>query len=114
MNIPDDLGMGEMGMDGKGLKKGITCKLHNDTDPRYPQECVGDCGKTERENGAMECSNIGVRKGTYDAVKLEKGEKSRAFRSYVDVTREDVQTPLGKNIFIITSFIYFIKVYLHW
>ena len=45
----------------------------------------------------MECSNIGVRKGTYDTVKLEKGEKSRAFRSYADVTRENVQTPIGEN-----------------
>ena len=38
MNIPDDLDIGEMGMDGKGLKKGITCKLHNETDTRCPQE----------------------------------------------------------------------------
>ena len=45
MNIPDDLDMGEMGMDGKGLKKGITCKLHNYTDPICPQECVGDCAR---------------------------------------------------------------------
>ena len=85
MNIPDDLDM-----DGKGLKRGITCKLHNETDPRCPQECVGDCGKTGWENGAMECSNIGVRKGTYDAVKLEKGEKPGAFRSYSEVTSEDI------------------------
>ena len=28
MNIRDDLYMGEMGMDSKGLRKGITCKLH--------------------------------------------------------------------------------------
>ena len=68
MNIPDDLDMGEMGMDRKGLNKGITCKLHNETDPRFPQECVGDCGKTGRENGAMECPNIRVRRGTYDTV----------------------------------------------
>ena len=73
INIPDDLDMGEMGMDRKGLKRGITCKLHNETDPRYPQECFGDCGKTGRGNCAMECSNIGAHKGTYDAVKLEKG-----------------------------------------
>ena len=62
---------------------------------------IGDCGKTGRKNGAMECSNIGVRRGTYDDVKLEKGEKSRAVRSYYDVTKEDVQTPLGQNILII-------------
>ena len=45
----------------------------------------------------MDRSNIGVRRGTYDAVKLEKGEKSQAVRRYADVTREDVQTPLGQN-----------------
>ena len=69
MNVPDDLYMGAMGMNRKGLKKGITCKLHNETYPRFPQECVGGCGKTRRKNGAMECSNIGARKGTYDAIK---------------------------------------------
>ena len=49
----------------------------------------------------MECSNIRARKVTYDAVKLEKGYKSRAVRSYTDVTREEVQTPLGQNRLII-------------
>ena len=101
INIPDDLDMGEMGMDVKLPKKGITCKLHNKTEPRCPQECVGGCGKTVRKNGSMECSNIGVRRGTYDAVKLDKGETSRAVRSYADVTREDVQTSLGQNRLII-------------
>ena len=72
MNIPDDLEMGEMGMYGKGLKKGITCKLNNVTYHRFPQECVGSCGYTGRENGAIECPNIGLRGGTYDTVKLEK------------------------------------------
>ena len=57
--------------------------------------------KNGRENGAKECSNIGVRGGTYDAVKLEKGEKLWAVRSYADVTREDVKTPLGQNRLII-------------
>ena len=36
MNIPDDLDMGENGMDGKGLNNGIKCKLHIETDPRCP------------------------------------------------------------------------------
>ena len=93
---------------------GIKCKLHNDTDPRFPQECVEICGKTIRKNGAIECSNIGVCKGTYDTVTLEKGEKSQAVRSYADVAREDVQTPLRQNRLIIPEFIYFIKIYLHW
>ena len=74
MNIPDDVDMAEMGMDGKVLKKGITCKLHNEIDPRFPQECVGDCGNAGRKNGAIECPNIGVRGGTHNTVKLEKGE----------------------------------------
>ena len=101
MNIPDDLDMGDMGMDGKGLKRGIMCKLHNETEPKCSQECVGGCGKYGRENGAMECSNIEVRRGMYDAVKLDKEEKSWAVRRYADVTIEDVQTPLGKNRLII-------------
>ena len=37
MNIPDELDMGKLGIDRKFLKKGITCKLHNKTDPRCPQ-----------------------------------------------------------------------------
>ena len=49
----------------------------------------------------MECPNIGVHRCTYDTVKLEKVEMSRAVRSYSDVTREYVQTPLGKNRLII-------------
>ena len=56
---------------------------------------VGDCGKTGKENGDMECSNIGVRKGTYDAVKLEKGEKSQVVRSYNDVTMASI--PIQNN-----------------
>ena len=36
---------------------------------------VGDCGKAGRKNGAMECSNIRVRRCTYNAVKLEKVQK---------------------------------------
>ena len=40
---------------------------------------VGDCGKTGRENGAMEFPNIGVHGGTYDAVKLEREEKSHGW-----------------------------------
>ena len=112
MNIPDELNMGEMGMDGTGFKKGITCKLNNETDPGFPQECVGDCGLVGRENGDMECPNGGTYHSTYDAVILDKGKRSQAVRSYADVTREDVKTPLGQNRLIISYIIYFIKVYL--
>ena len=33
MNIPDNMDMGKMGMDGAGLKSGVMWKLHNKTDP---------------------------------------------------------------------------------
>ena len=49
----------------------------------------------------MECPNGRTHNGTYDAIILEKVERSRAVRSYDDVTREDVKTPLGKNRLII-------------
>ena len=54
MNIPDDLYMGKMGMDRTGLKRGSTWKLHNKTDPGFPQECVEDCDKARKKNGAKE------------------------------------------------------------
>ena len=62
---------------------------------------LGVCGKAGSKNGAMGCSNIKARKGTYNAVKLDHGERSRAVMSYTDVTTEDVQTPLGENRLII-------------
>ena len=73
---------------------------------------VGDCSKVGRKNGAMECTDGGTHNGTYDAVILEKGERSQAVSSYSDVTREDVKTPLGQNRLIISYMIYSIKVYL--
>ena len=102
INIADELDMGEICIDVRGLKKGITCKLHNETDPGCPQECVGDCGKIGRENGAMECPDGGTHNGKYDTIILEKEDRSRAVISYTDVTREDVNTPLGKNRLIIS------------
>ena len=65
MNIPDDLDMGEMGMDGAGKKKGGKCK---ETDSGCPQECVGDCDKVGRIYGSKECPNVETHKGMYDAV----------------------------------------------
>ena len=51
---------------------------------------VGDCDKVGRGNGAKECPDGGTHNGMYDAIILEKGEKSRAVRSYADVTRGNV------------------------
>ena len=92
---------GDMVMDRKGLRKVITCKLHNEPDPGCPQECIGGCEKSGKINGAMESPDIVTPNSMYNAVIFEKGERSRAVRSYSDVTREDVKTPLGKNRFII-------------
>ena len=50
----------------------------------------------------MECPDGRTHNGTYDAVILEKGERPRAVRSYTDVTRGDVKTPLGTNRLIIS------------
>ena len=66
-----------------------------------------------RENGAMDCSDGETCNGTYNAVVLDKGERSQSVRSYANVTRVDVNTPLGQNRLIISYIIYFIKVYLH-
>ena len=81
MNIPDDLDMGEMVMNGTGFKKGVMCKLHNETHPGCLQECAGDCDKAGRNNGSKEFPDGGTNNGTYNAVILEKGERSRAVRS---------------------------------
>ena len=50
-----------------------------------------------RKNGDKECPDGGIHNVTYDAIILEKGERSWAVMSYADVTRGDVETPLGKN-----------------
>ena len=55
-----------------------------------------------RRNGAKECPNGGTHNGTYEAVILEKGERSRAVRIYADVNRGDVETPSEKNRLIIS------------
>ena len=57
MNIPDDMDMGDTGMDGSGIKKGVMWKLHNKTDPGCPQECVGDDENVGGRNGADYGSN---------------------------------------------------------
>ena len=43
-----------------------------------------------RKNGAKECPDGATHNGTYDAVILEKGERSRAVKSYADTTRGNV------------------------
>ena len=109
-NIPDELDMGMMGMDRTSLKNEITWKLHNETDHGCLQECVGDCDKVGTENVPKECPDGATNNGTYDAVILERGERSQVVRSYAEVTREYGKTPLGQNRLIISYIISFIKV----
>ena len=45
----------------------------------------------------MEFPDGGTHIGMYDAIILDKGERSWLVRSYTDVTREDVKNPLGKK-----------------
>ena len=65
-------------------------------------ESVRYCGKVGRENGAMECLYGVTHNCTYYAGILQKGERSRAVRSYADITREDVKMPLKKKRLIIS------------
>ena len=48
----------------------------------------------------MECPDIRKHNGKYDAVILDKGDRSKAVWSYADVTREDVKTPLWQKILL--------------
>ena len=102
MNIPDDMDMGKIIMNRTGLKMGITCKLHNKTNHGLPKECVGDCDKVIKESGDKECPKGGTHDGTYNAIRLDKGEMSQEVSSYADVTREDVNMTLGENRRIIS------------
>ena len=63
---------------------------------------VGGCGKVGKKNGAMEFPDGGTHNGTYDAVILEKGERSCTVGIYADITREDLKTPSGQNRLIIS------------
>ena len=79
------------------LQEGDVIEIHS-------EGCIGAgvSGKVGRENGARECPDGGTHNSTCYAFILEKGERSRVVRSYADVTREDLKTPLGQNILIIS------------
>ena len=55
-----------------------------------------------RKNGANELPDGWTHNSTYNDVIWEKGEIPQAVRSYADVTRGDVETPLGENRLIIS------------
>ena len=41
MNIPYHADIADMGWDSIKMKKGVTWKLHEETNPAFPHECVG-------------------------------------------------------------------------
>ena len=51
MNIPDNINTEDMGIGGKVIKNGVMWKLHNETKPECPQECVGNCDNVSGRNG---------------------------------------------------------------
>ena len=55
-----------------------------------------------RESFPNECPNGGTHNGTYNAITLERGERSQVVMSYAEVTREYGKTPLGQNRLIIS------------
>ena len=63
---------------------------------------VGDCDKVGRENCAKECSDGRKQNGTYHTFILEKGDTSRVVKNYTEVTRGNVEMPLGQNRLIIS------------
>ena len=100
MNILDDLDMGKMGMDGACMEKGVMWKLHNDTNPGFPKECVGDYENVREINGAVGASdrkasaNSNVRSDTCNSLIICKIERSReavdVVRMYADVARGNI------------------------
>ena len=62
-------------------------KLHNEADPGFPQECVGDYDNVGGGNRAEEGSVGRVRANTHDFVIFQKRERSHEVSSYSDITR---------------------------
>ena len=71
---------------------------------------LGIVTKCGRESFPKECPDRGTHNGTYNAIILERGERSQVVMSYAEVTREYGKTPLGQNRLTISYIIYFIKV----
>ena len=59
MNIPDASDIADMGWDGVKMNKGVTWKLHKETNPSYPQECVGKYTSANRKDVKWEMSDKG-------------------------------------------------------
>ena len=57
MNIPIGMSLYDMGWDGVGTEKGVTWKLHEETDPECPHECVGKYRGTKGERKDVRIGN---------------------------------------------------------
>ena len=92
--------MENMGMDGKGLKRGVMWKLHNEKDPGCPQECVGDFdnvrGSNTSDGGSDRnvSTNSNVHTNTSNSVIIRKRERSReaayTVGGYADIARGNI------------------------
>ena len=94
MNIPEDMDMEDMGWDGVDQPKGVTWKLHNETDPTSPQDCVGNYSGPSLDDvvTAHEKCNKRRRESKYagNSVLLNKKERSKRSligTSYADTVR---------------------------
>ena len=58
-NISEDVDMAEMAWDGTKSEKGVSWKLHNKSDPTFPQECVGKYVNTEKGTTISDTSSSG-------------------------------------------------------
>ena len=97
MNIPDDLNMDKIGIYGSGTKKGVMWKLHNETGPEFPQECVWDFENSSGRNrakGRVFGTVSSVRADTSSSVISHKREGSREVRIYADIAIGIIGMPL--------------------
>ena len=60
MNISEDFDIAEMGQDRTKAEKGVSWKLHNDSDPDCPQECVVNDVNTEKGATLFDAPASGV------------------------------------------------------
>lgn len=97
MNIPEDMDMADMGWDGVDQPKGVTWKLHNETDPASPQECVGDYSGPSLDDvvTAHEKCNKRRRESKYAGNSILLNKKERSKRSLIGTSYADAVRKRG-------------------
>ena len=92
MNISDETDMTEVVWDGTEAERGVSGKPQNDSDPTFPQECVGNDVKgnnfpdTSTLNIMYKCSPVkeihGTGITTLEQASSEKPRKKNSFPKY--------------------------------